>query len=81
MARHFVSSVGRKRAKALRTNQTEAEQALWKKLRGYRVVRFWNNEVLNNLEGVLMRIGEVCGDAGSPPSRHWRTGLPLQGGG
>ena len=73
MARHFVSSSGRKRAKALRTNQTEAEQALWKKLRGYRVVRFWNNEVLNNLEGVLMRIGEVCGDAGSPPPG---TGVP-----
>ena len=27
--------------------------------RGYRVIRFWNNGVLTNLEGVLQRITEV----------------------
>ncbi len=26
---------------------------------GYRVIRFWNNDVLENLEGVLQRIHEV----------------------
>jgi len=26
---------------------------------GYRVIRFWNNEVLQNLEGVLQRILDV----------------------
>ncbi len=25
---------------------------------GYRVVRFWNNEVMGNIDGVLERIGE-----------------------
>jgi very-short-patch-repair endonuclease len=29
------------------------------KERGYRIVRFWNNEVLTNLEGVLERIRET----------------------
>jgi len=27
--------------------------------RGYRVMRFWNNEVLTNAEGVLERIREA----------------------
>lgn len=44
---------------------------------GYRVVRFWNNEVLGNIEGVAQKLAEVleevCGSGGvleppSPPS-------------
>ena len=38
----------------------------WEKQRcaemaGYKVIRFWNNEIDNNIEGVLQRIKEVCG--------------------
>jgi very-short-patch-repair endonuclease len=29
----------------------------WLATRGYRVLRFWNNDVLSNLEGVLAEIG------------------------
>ncbi|MFM5954047.1 MAG: endonuclease domain-containing protein [Novosphingobium sp.] len=37
---------------------------------GYVVLRFWNNEVLDNLDGVLMRIGEALDNRPSPsPSR------------
>jgi len=37
---------------------------------GYRVVRFWNNDVLNNLEGVLRQLEEVAEYTLSPsPSR------------
>ncbi|HDL17236.1 MAG TPA: DUF559 domain-containing protein, partial [Rhizobiales bacterium] len=36
MTRHSVLSGNRRRAKALRTSQTEAEQALWKELRAHR---------------------------------------------
>ncbi len=40
---------------------------------GYRVVRFWNNEVLGNIEGVARVLsgvlGEVALQLGSPPSR------------
>jgi len=31
----------------------------WLEARGYRVLRFWNNDVLQNSEGVLVRIGQA----------------------
>ncbi len=31
----------------------------WLRQRGFRILRFWNNEVLENMEGVLERITEV----------------------
>jgi very-short-patch-repair endonuclease len=38
--------------------------------RGYRVLRFWNNDVLENVEGVLTVIEEALADRPSPgPSR------------
>ncbi|VWX52112.1 endonuclease domain-containing protein [Novosphingobium sp. 9U] len=37
---------------------------------GYTVIRFWNSDVLDNLEGVLIRIKRVLADMPSPgPSR------------
>ena len=37
---------------------------------GYRVIRFWNSEVLDSIEGVVMRIGEALDNRPSPsPSR------------
>ena len=33
----------------------------WLEARGYRVIRFWNNEVLANTEGVLVRIRQALG--------------------
>ena len=40
---------------------------------GYRVLRFWNNEVLSNLEGVHATIsgalGEISPSPNPPPSR------------
>ncbi|HEX9455012.1 MAG TPA: endonuclease domain-containing protein, partial [Candidatus Binatia bacterium] len=42
-------------------DQSSADQQRSKLLKdlGYRVLRFWNNEVLTNIEGVLNRIVEV----------------------
>jgi len=38
--------------------------------RGYRVIRFWNNEVLGNLDGVVAEIERVLATIPSPaPSR------------
>ena len=38
--------------------------------RGYRVIRFWNNDVLGNLDGVIAEIERVLADRPSPnPSR------------
>src|SRR6267154_2631347 len=39
----------------------------WLKARGWRVIRFWNNEVNENLEGVLLVIAEACGVAFDDP--------------
>ena len=33
----------------------------WLEGRGYKVLRFWNNEVLGNLDGVLWKIREALG--------------------
>ena len=37
---------------ATRTEQ-DMERTRWLEARGYRVVRYWNNDVLSNLEGVM----------------------------
>lgn len=34
---------------------------------GYRVVRFWNNEVLENIEGVARVLGDVLGEVALQP--------------
>jgi very-short-patch-repair endonuclease len=42
----------------------DARRDAWLAQEGYRVLRFWNNEVLGNLEGVLDRIGRAIASAG-----------------
>jgi len=59
----------------LRRNQTEAEKALWRKLRnrqfyGFKFFRFWNNEVIQNMDGVLLKISEKV----TPPDLPFRKG-------
>jgi len=39
--------------------ETDAERTDWLESRGYRVTRFWNNEVLGNIDGVLERLREL----------------------
>jgi very-short-patch-repair endonuclease len=38
----------------------------WIGLEGYRVIRFWNNEVLGNAEGVLLKIANALNDRPPP---------------
>jgi very-short-patch-repair endonuclease len=45
---------------------TDEARTLWLEPRGYHVVRFWNNDVLANTEGVLLRIVEAL--RARPPS-------------
>lgn len=51
---------------------------------GYRVVRFWNNEVMDSLEGVVTRISEALDNMPSPSPSRTREGSlwvhPLRGG-
>lgn len=39
-----------------REERLEAERTAWLKARAYRVIRFWNHEVIDNIEGVLETI-------------------------
>lgn len=39
--------------------EKDNERTKWLEDKGYRVLRFWNNEVLKNMEGVLEKIGEA----------------------
>jgi very-short-patch-repair endonuclease len=33
----------------------------WLQAHGWRVIRFWNNEVIENIDGVLLKIAGECG--------------------
>ena len=38
----------------------DAKRDRWFHQQGYNVLRFWNNDVLQNIEGVLEVISEKC---------------------
>jgi very-short-patch-repair endonuclease len=40
----------------------------WLESQGFRVIRFWNNEVLGNIEGVLHVVGEQLAAPPPPPT-------------
>jgi very-short-patch-repair endonuclease len=40
-------------------SKRDEERTAWLQERGYRVLRFWNNEVLANMEGVVEKIREA----------------------
>ena len=44
------------------------ERTLWIERNGYRVLRFWNNDVLGNLEGVLEEISQTVDRGEASPS-------------
>ncbi len=46
----------------------------WFNQHGFQVLRFWNNEVFENLDGVLEKIMEVCVSGHPPPTPPLREG-------
>jgi very-short-patch-repair endonuclease len=54
----------------------DAKRDAWLRGEGFRILRFWNNDVLKNLGGVLERVAEALREP-SPPS----LTLPRKGGG
>ena len=54
----------------------DTKRDAWLRSEGFRILRFWNNDVLKNLRGVLERIAEALQDS-PPPS----LTLPRKGGG
>jgi very-short-patch-repair endonuclease len=51
-----------------RETNTDAERSAELATHGYRVLRFWNNDVLQNLDGVLATIGREVGAAPPHPT-------------
>ena len=49
-----------------KVREEDQEREEWLKEKGYQTLRFWNNDVLTNIEGVLERIKENL--EGKPPS-------------
>jgi very-short-patch-repair endonuclease len=42
----------------------DAQRTIWLESRGYRVLRFWNNEVLANTEAVVQKIFDAVSEDG-----------------
>ncbi len=40
----------------------DKERESWLKKKGFKILRFWNNEVLRNIEGILEVISRNCSD-------------------
>jgi very-short-patch-repair endonuclease len=61
----------------------DARRTRFLNAQGYRVIRFWNSEVLDNVEGVIEVIGQTLDNMPSPnPSRRREGSLwtrPLRG--
>ena len=71
-------------------SQKDAARDAWLHTQGYRVLRFWNNEVLGNLAGVLDKIGREIATAPPPhpfsgayaaPLARRSSAKPTRGGG
>ena len=45
---------------------SDAARTAWLESRGYRVIRFWNNEVIENIQGVLETIARMAGKTKGP---------------
>ena len=65
--------------------KSDARRDRWLVAKGYRVLRFWNSEILSNRDGVLEIIAHALSQS-RPPSRQSRSrsaidDLPLKGGG
>lgn len=54
----------------------DRERSAWLEGQGFRVIRFWNTDILWNVEGVLAEILEELGAAGDSPSP-WPS--PIEG--
>jgi very-short-patch-repair endonuclease len=62
----------------------DRRRTIWLQERGVTELRFWNNDVTENLYGVLEHIKSAAEELrarGMTPTRRWRADLPLSGGG
>jgi len=58
----------------------DKKRDIWFKEKGYTVLRFWNNEVLEQVNSVLERIYQTVITLSPALSHKWERGLLVQGG-
>ncbi|WP_425292391.1 endonuclease domain-containing protein [Allosphingosinicella indica] len=58
-------------------SEEDARRAAYLRSQGYRVIRFWNNDVLANIDGVVVRIAEILTDRPSPSPSREREGSAI----
>jgi len=51
----------------------DVDRTRWLELQGYRVLRFWNNDVFENIEGVLQMVATALDPLPGPPPRGRET--------
>ena len=56
--------------------QADADRTRYLEANGFRVLRFWNNDVLNGLDGVVAEIERVLAGLPSPDPSRKREGNP-----
>src|SRR5690606_11179669 len=61
------------------TSTTDEARTRWHAGRGYRIIRFWNNELTENLDGVLNEVVRAL-QADTPPHPRLRRDLSPQAG-
>ena len=57
-----------------RTITRDIRRTMWLESQGFQVIRFWNNDVLQNIEGVLVKIQEII-----DKRRHPHLTSPIKG--
>jgi very-short-patch-repair endonuclease len=57
-------------------NVSDKQRDDWLSLQGFRVLRFWNNDVLSNIEGVLQRVCENLSPTSSKEKRNNKSISP-----
>jgi very-short-patch-repair endonuclease len=58
-------------------NPTDEARTIWLEEHGWKLVRFWNNDILENTEGVLESILQILRQTPPSPTRPSRAGSPL----
>lgn len=76
-AKLIIEVDGGQHAGALHYDETRTR---FLETQGYRVLRFWNNDVLSNTDGVLERIAEALAGHSSSPSHAFGAGPSLSHG-
>ncbi|HZF44677.1 MAG TPA: endonuclease domain-containing protein [Sphingomonadaceae bacterium] len=60
-------------------SETDVQRTRFLESKGYRVIRFWNNEILQNIEGVLTAIMRVLESPHPPIAAQWAPPSPSRG--